>query len=292
MRGQSGCTHLQPVFLYESKLNYSFLSIHTTAKEGSRGAALSQAKHRLLSEIKDTCFQCALHFLSVTFISHGGIQLIFLPRLWAHYSPPPPLTTNSHLTPPAHLLARFCTSHPLTIMLGASTDVRSNSYAARRRDKRKKIEDERKGNRRVTLLTSITCQFRAPLLPEPHHINFQCDILLYCFQAGPAFVPADLLPRHILGKLKYRRCARCSFACTLIYYFLRFWNVDFFSFGMTLGGMIMDGITSRRSAALLYLMWLLPCTLLTYVSARTHTRTVMCKYTQDANVCLCGLRGK
>jgi len=28
-------------------------------------------------------------------------------------------------------------------------------------ERKKKIEDERKGNRRVTLLTSITCQFTA-----------------------------------------------------------------------------------------------------------------------------------
>lgn len=105
---------------------------------------LIQANHRFYLEIKDTGFRCTSFVLSLFHVTQG-IQVVLTSLRRATFS----------------LLACFCISRPLTIMLGASTDVRSNSYAKRRKDERKTIEDDRKGNRRVTLLTSITCQFTA-----------------------------------------------------------------------------------------------------------------------------------
>lgn len=80
-----------------------------------------------------------------------------------HFATQAHLSAFLYLFSPTVFRRCFCSSHPLTIMLGVSTDVRYNSDAARRKGEQggKKIEDERKGNRRVTLLTSITCQFTA-----------------------------------------------------------------------------------------------------------------------------------
>lgn len=116
-------------------------------KQDSR-ITFTQEKHSL--KIKDIGFRCTSYFfLSVTISCCEANTSNLLPLC-------------AQLFPPRFgLLACFCSSYPLTIMLRASTDVRGNSYAMRRKDERKKTEDERKGNRLVTLLTSITCQFTA-----------------------------------------------------------------------------------------------------------------------------------
>ena len=125
----------------------SFQSFSSLPKQDLR-VVFIQAKHCL--KIKYIGFRCSTFFVCHYFMLQSE-----------HKSFSPTSQLAQLPFPLFGLLACFRISHPLTIVLGASTDVRSNSYARRRKDERKKIEDERKGNRRVTLLTSITCQFTA-----------------------------------------------------------------------------------------------------------------------------------
>lgn len=64
--------------------------------------------------------------------------------------------------------------------------------------------------------------------------------------------------------------------------FFLYWNDD--------GGMRMDGVMSQRSAALMYLMWPLPCRrstcVHTYLLASVHTQECMAVNHED-DMCVC-----
>lgn len=126
--------------------------------------------------------------------------------------------------PPFTLLVCFCLSPVNNNTQGVHRCKKVTAMLKEEKMGGKKIEDERKESRRVTLLKSITCQFTA-VAPWTALYKFPVWHPFLLLPSRLGLRPTDLLPRHILGKLKCRHCARCSLPFLLFIIFFRFWNV-------------------------------------------------------------------